>query len=309
MPDRENTFVRAADPPAGADDPNQALLSVVIPAQNEAENLGPTVEELTGALEEEGIPFEIVLVIDNSTDGTQQVAERLAATQPGVRLVPGMRLAGFGRAIRAGLAVFRGDVVVIVMADRSDDPRDVVRYYRKIEEGYDCVFGSRFRRASQVSGYPPLKLVVNRIVNRGIQLLFWTGFNDLTNAFKAYRRHVILECGPYSSSHFNLTLEMSLNALVRRYHIAEIPIHWYGRTWGASNLSMFNMGRRYLSVLLKLFFERMLISDDILEERLVERTWNADRLRVLEERVAKLEAAVERSAGPGGPPGARDEGS
>ena len=194
----------------------------------------------------------------------------------------------------------------------GDDPRDVVRYYRKIEEGYDCVFGSRFRRGSQVLGYPPLKLIVNRIVNRGIQLLFWTRFNDLTNAFKAYRRHVILECGPYSSSHFNLTLEMSLNALVRRYHIAEIPIHWYGRTWGSSNLSMFNMGRRYLSVLLKLFFERMLISDDILEERLVERTWNADRLRVLEERVAKLEDAGERSAAPAGqgdPPGAPDEGS
>jgi dolichol-phosphate mannosyltransferase len=273
-------------------DSNQLLLSVVIPAHNEEENLGSTVEELARVLDDEGIPFEMILVNDNSSDGTQRVAEALAARRPEVRVVARRHLGGFGRAVRAGLAVFRGDAVVIVMADRSDDPRDVVRYYRKIEEGYDCVFGSRFRKGSTLSGYPPRKLVANRLVNKGIQLLFWTGFNDLTNAFKAYRRSVILECGPYSSSHFNLTIEMSLNALIRRYHIAEIPIHWYGRTWGASNLSVFRMGRRYLSVLLKLFFERMLVSDDILEERLVERSWQADRLRVLEERVEKLEAGL-----------------
>ena len=280
-------------------DSSQLLLSIVIPAHNEEQNLAPTVEELVRVLDDEGIPFEMILVNDNSSDGTQRVAEALAARRPELRVVARKRLGGFGRAIRAGLAVFRGDAVVVVMADRSDDPADVVRYYRKLEEGYDCVFGSRFRPGSTLSGYPPRKLVANRLVNKGIQLLFWTGFNDLTNAFKAYRRNVILECGPYSSSHFNLTIEMSLNALIRRYHIAEIPIHWYGRTWGASNLSVFRMGRRYLSVLLKLFFERMLISDDILEERLVERSWQADRLRVLEERVEKLAARVEGSGGAG----------
>jgi dolichol-phosphate mannosyltransferase len=280
-------------------DSNQLLLSIVIPAHNEEHNLAPTVEELSRVLDDEGIPFEMILVNDNSTDGTQGVAEALAARRPELRVVARKRLGGFGRAIRAGLAIFRGDAVVVVMADRSDDPHDVVRYYRKIEEGYDCVFGSRFRPGSTLSGYPPRKLVANRLVNKGIQLLFWTGFNDLTNAFKAYRRNVILECGPYSSSHFNLSIEMSLNALIRRYHIAEIPIHWYGRTWGASNLSVFRMGRRYLSVLLKLFFERMLVSDDILEERLVERSWQADRLRVLEERVEKLAARVAGSGGSG----------
>jgi dolichol-phosphate mannosyltransferase len=285
-------------------DSNQLLLSVVIPAHDEEQNLAPTVEELVRVLDDEGIPFEVILVDDNSSDGTRRVAEELAARRPELRVISRRRLGGFGRAIRAGLAVFRGDAVVILMADRSDDPHDVVRYYRKLEEGYDCVFGSRFRPGSTLSGYPRRKLVANRLVNKGIQLLFWTGFNDLTNAFKAYRRNVILECGPYSSSHFNLTIEMSLNALIRRYHIAEIPIHWYGRTWGASHLSVFRMGRRYLSVLLKLFFERMLVADDILEERLVERSWQADRLRVLEERVEKLAARLEGPAGAGaGPPG------
>ena len=100
-------------------------------------------------------------------------------------------------AIRAGLEGVKGDVVVVYMADLSDSPEDVVAYYRKIREGYDCVFGSRFIKGSTVENYPIVKLVCNRIVNQGIRLLFWTRFNDLTNAFKAYRTAVIRDCGPY----------------------------------------------------------------------------------------------------------------
>ncbi len=275
---------------------NQLLLSVIIPAHDEEQNLAPTVEELVTDLKADGIPNEIIIVNDDSADETQQVAEALAADHPEIRIVARTRLGGFGRAIRAGLEVFRGDLVVLVMADHSDRPSDVVRYYRKIEEGYDCVFGSRFRRESEVSNYPPMKLVVNRLVNTVIRLLFWSRFNDLTNAFKAFRREVIEECGPYSSSHFNITIEMSLSALIRRYHIAEIPVAWYGRTWGSSNLSLSQMGKRYLSVLLKVFFEKLLISDDILEERLVERSSESDRLHAVEHRMAFLELEVERLA-------------
>jgi dolichol-phosphate mannosyltransferase len=182
------------------------------------------------------------------------------------------------------------------MADLSDRPEDVISYYRKIEEGYDCVFGSRFMRNSKVENYPPLKLFVNRIVNKMIQLLFWTKHNDLTNAFKAYRTRVVQECGPYYSSHFNITIEMSLSALARKYSIAQIPIHWHGRTWGSSNLRLSQMGRRYLSTLLKIFFEKLLISDDLMAERLrvrsvteSELTKCAHRITSLEKRVSELE--------------------
>jgi len=268
-----------------------ALLSVVIPARNESENLTPTIDEIISTLDEAAIPFEIVIVNDGGDPATQRVAEQLSAKRSEVRIVPGDHISGFGRTVRVGLAEVRGDVVALVMADRSDNPRDLVRYYEKIEEGYDCVFGSRFRKGSRVTNYPFVKLVANRVGNKVIQLLFWTRFNDLTNAFKAYRREVIIECGPYSSSHFNLTIEMSLSALIRRYHIAEIPIEWRGRTWGASSLSLRQMGRRYLSVLLKLFFERMLIADDILEERLGKHGHLQDRYARLDARVSELEKA------------------
>jgi dolichol-phosphate mannosyltransferase len=242
-------------------------LSIIIPAHNEQRNLSATVAGLVEALENESIRYEIIVVNDNSTDNTLRVAEELAAGNPSLRIVNRTNLGGFGRAVRAGLDVYTGAALTIVMADRSDEPLDVVRCFRKLEEGYDCVFGSRFRRQSRVVGYPRRKLVVNRIVNKTVQLMFWTGFNDLTNAFKLYRREVIDACGPYSSSHFNLTIEMSLTALIRKYRIAEIPINWYGRTWGGSSLSIGQMGRRYLSVLLRLFSDKLLIGDDILEER------------------------------------------
>jgi dolichol-phosphate mannosyltransferase len=157
-------------------------------------------------------------------------------------------------------------VVAIVMADSSDDPKDVVRCYRKIEEGYDCAFGSRFRRESRVTQYPRVKLVVNRIVNRCMQAMFLTRFNDLTNAFKVYRRHVIESISPLQAAHFNITIELSLSCIIRRFKIAELPINWSGRTWGQSNLRLRKMGRRYLCTLLMVWFERLLILDDLMLE-------------------------------------------
>jgi dolichol-phosphate mannosyltransferase len=268
-------------------------LSVVVPAHNEEKNLEPTLTELMDVLDAQAIPFEIIVVDDNSSDGTRSLAEELATKRGEIRVLSRAHLPGFGRAIRAGLGAASGDVVVIVMADRSDDPRDVVRYYRKIEEGYDCVFGSRFRKGSSVENYPPVKLLANRLVNKAIQILFWTRFNDLTNAFKGFRREVLAACGPFSSSHFNITIELSLSALIRGYNIAEIPISWYGRTWGSSKLRLREMGRRYLSVILRMFFEKLLVADDILAERLLEQTLAVDNLRRLERRVDEIEGVLE----------------
>ncbi|MBP8132299.1 MAG: glycosyltransferase family 2 protein [Candidatus Hydrogenedentes bacterium] len=247
-------------------DRNTLKYTVLIPAYNEEENIRPTLSALGARLREEGIPFELLVVNDNSTDRTPQAVEEMQREFPEVRLVHNTPPGGLGRAVRCGLRQIAGDVVAIVMADSSDSPEDVVRCYRTIEEGYDCVFGSRFMRGSQVTMYPPVKLLANRIVNKAMQLLFLTRHNDLTNAFKVYRRHVIESISPLQAAHFNVTIEMSLSALVRRYRIARIPISWSGRTWGQSNLRLRQMGRRYLCTLLMVWFERLLILDDLLLE-------------------------------------------
>jgi dolichol-phosphate mannosyltransferase len=245
---------------------NTLLYSVLIPAYNEEKNIIPTLETLAAALRAEAIPFELLVVNDNSTDNTVAVIEEKAKEIPEIHLVHNWPPGGLGRAIRCGLHHYRGDVLAVVMADSSDNPVDVVRCYRKIEEGYDCVFGSRFMKGGSVTHYPPVKLVVNRIVNHAMQLLFLTHHNDLTNAFKVYRRHVIQSILPLQAAHFNITIEMSLSSLIRRYRIAAIPITWSGRTWGVSNLRLRKMGRRYLCTLLMIWCERILILDDIMME-------------------------------------------
>jgi dolichol-phosphate mannosyltransferase len=242
-------------------------LSIVIPAYNEQENIGPCLDELVEVLDTESIPFEILVVNDNSSDQTESQVLQRASHRSEIRLIRRLPPGGFGRAVRTGLEFVTGDCVIIYMADRSDHPVDAVRYYRLLGDGYDCVFGSRFIRGASVNRYPRLKLVVNRIVNHCIQWMFWTKFNDLTNAFKGFRTEVVKRCGPYRACHFNITLEISLSALISGYKICQIPVHWEGRTWGSSNLRMQEMGRRYLCTLLMLFFQRILLSDDLQSER------------------------------------------
>lgn len=272
-------------------------LSVVIPAYNEEKNIANCIHELQATLREKyEIPYEIIVVNDNSKDSTADVVRAEMAMDESIRLVNRTPPGGFGRAVRSGLEAVRGDVVVVYMADLSDHPEDLVAYYRKIQEGYDCVFGSRFIKGSKVVHYPKLKLVVNRIVNRCVQVMFWTRFNDLTNAFKAYRTDVIRDCGPYRASHFNLTLEMSLGALIRNYNITQIPISWSGRSWGSSNLRISEMGRRYLSTLLMMFFARYLIADDLIAERLMSRNTHDRHLNDVERRLEEIERRLGISA-------------
>ena len=268
-------------------------LSIVIPAHNEEKNLPGTVADLQQMLQREAIPYELILVNDNSTDTTPQVIAGLMSADPCIRTVDRTPPGGFGRAIRTGLEMVEGEAVVICMADSSDDPEDVLAYYRKLEEGYDCVFGSRFMAGGFVENYPRKKLVVNRIVNKCIQWMFWCPFNDLTNAFKGYRTEVIRACAPYHACHFNITIELSLGALIRDYNICQVPIRWYGRKWGSSSLSLRKMGRRYLETLIKAFSEWMLISDDLMVERLSGRRQHEDLLRRIEERLNRLEVRVQ----------------
>ena len=237
-------------------------LSVVIPAHNEEETVTETVEGLVSALSREQIEHEVIVVDDSSTDGTAAVVERIAAEHPQVRCLPSPYRNGFGFAVRAGLEAFEGDAVAIVMADGSDSPQDLVSYQRLLEEGYECAFGSRFVHGSNVVDYPRSKLLMNRIVNFGIRVLFRHGYNDTTNAFKAYRREVIENVQPFLSHHFNLTVELPLKAVVRGYSYGIVPISWTNRKAGVSKLSLNEMGSRYLFIVLYVFLEHHLSRGD-----------------------------------------------
>lgn len=237
-------------------------LSVVMPAQNEEGSVGNTVEGVVAALEREGIDYEVVVVNDDSDDSTEAVVEAIGAENPRVRCHRSHYERGFGMAIRAGLDVFEGDAVAIVMADASDDPEDLVRYHRILEDGWDCAFGSRFVPGARVNEYPRLKYVINRLANQFIRLLFRHRYNDTTNAFKAYRREVIETISPLLSKHFNLTVEMPLKAIVRGHSYEVIPTNWTNRTSGVPKLAMKEMGSRYLFIVLYVWLESTLSRGD-----------------------------------------------
>jgi dolichol-phosphate mannosyltransferase len=238
------------------------MLSVVIPAHNEAGSIEETVTGLVDVLDAEDVEHEIVVVDDSSSDATADLVAALGQQDARIRCVRSPYPSGFGFTVRAGLDCFAGDAVAIVMADGSDSPADLVRYYRLLEEGYDCAFGSRFMKGSSVKDYPRLKLFLNRMSNMLIRILFRHGYNDTTNAFKAYRREVIETIQPLLSNHFNLTVEMPLKAIVRGHTYAVTPISWTNRTSGSSKLNLQEMGSRYLFIVLYVFLEHHLSGGD-----------------------------------------------
>jgi dolichol-phosphate mannosyltransferase len=237
-------------------------LSVVIPAHNEVASIGETVQATIAELERAEIPYELLVVDDASGDGTGELVRAIADGHPHVSCVRSPRPPGFGHAVRAGLDVYTGDAVVIMMGDLSDSPQDLVLYYRVLEQGYDCAFGTRFGSGGRTVGYPRFKLVLNRVTNAGIRLLFRHGYNDTTNAFKAYRRHVIDQIQPLLSNHFNLTVEMPLKAVVRGYNFAVVPVTWTNRRYGESKLRLHEMGSRYTFIVLYVWLEHHLSRGD-----------------------------------------------
>ncbi len=242
------------------------MLSVVIPAHDEADSIASTLRSTSAALDAAGIDYELLVIDDHSSDGTSAVVASVAETNPRVRCHRNRADRGFGLAVRAGLDAFEGDAVAVMMADGSDDPADLVTYHRLLEEGYECAFGSRFVGGSRVVGYPRVKLIVNRIANWVIRILFRHGYNDTTNAFKAYRREVIETVQPLLSNHFNLTVELPLKAIVRGHSFGIVPIAWRNRHAGASKLSIQEMGSRYLFIVLYVFLEQHLSRGDYRRE-------------------------------------------
>jgi dolichol-phosphate mannosyltransferase len=232
------------------------LLSIVIPARDEEGCIASTVEHLHLELKLHGVPHEIVVVDDGSKDRTWEILQEVKDRVPTLAPVRNTGMNGFGRAITCGLDAAKGDALVIMMADESDDCRDVVRYWQKLNEGYDCVFGSRFMKGGGVIDYPAVKLFVNRLANAFVRILFNHGLNDTTNAFKAYRKTVIDGIRPILSPHFNITVEIPLKAIVRGFSFTVIPITWRNRRTGEAKLKIKEMGSRYLFICLYVWLEK-----------------------------------------------------
>ena len=236
-----------------------ARVSVVIPARDESGHLPGTLRELESALTDAGIEHELVVVDDHSTDGTFEVATGIAS----VVAIRNERAGGYGNAVVSGIEAATGDAIAIFMADGSDRPDDLVRFVRTMEEqDVDCVFGTRFSRGGKTVDYPLPKLLLNRTANNVIRVLFGIRYDDVTNAFKLYRRHVLDGVRPFLSHHFNLTVELPLKAIIRGYSYVVVPNTWVNRREGISKFQLKEMGSRYVFIVLYCWLERRLSRGD-----------------------------------------------
>ncbi|HEX3600832.1 MAG TPA: glycosyltransferase family 2 protein [Lacipirellulaceae bacterium] len=238
------------------DAPQLTRLSIVIPARDEEGCIAATVEHLHVELRSHNIDHEIVVVDDGSQDRTWEILQSLSARISEVQPVQNLGAHGFGRAVIHGISAAQGDAIVIMMADESDDCRDVVVYWQKLCEGYDAVFGSRFVKGGGVIDYPKIKYAINRLGNLFIKTLFRIRLNDTTNAFKAYRKSTLEGLLPFLSPQFNLTVELPLKTIVRGYSWTVTPITWRNRRTGIAKFKIREMGSRYFFIVCYCWLEK-----------------------------------------------------
>ena len=234
-------------------------LSIIIPVKNEEGIILNTLKQLEDSWLT-NIDHEVLIINDNSTDETVNLIKNSKFNKINVVLKNNYKK-GLGSAIVTGIDNSSKKYINIYMADMSDSLDDLNLYYKEIisENTIDAVFGSRFIRGSKVSNYPKFKLFLNRFANNIIKIIFFSNYNDFTNAFKIYKKSTLLKLYPLVSENFNIFLELPLKVECRRLKYKIIPISWNGRTFGKSKFKIKEIGSKYIFTMLYCLLEKILL--------------------------------------------------
>ena len=234
------------------------MLSILIPVRNESNVIHEVFEYFSNNLKD--IEYEVLIINDFSNDDTFDKCKKLVDEYKNFRIFDNPKK-GLGGAINLGINEAKGDNISIMMADLSDDIDDLKRYNVLMEQGnFDAILGSRFRRDSKVKGYPIQKLILNRIFNFFVSIVFLNKYNDYTNAFKIYKKKTLVEIMPLISESFNIFLEIPLKIISRNYKYKIISINWIGRKKGESKFKIKELGAKYLFTLIYCFIEKNLLN-------------------------------------------------
>lgn len=235
-------------------------LSILIPVYNEVKQLNYTVKKLQ-TLKKRIHEHELIFIDDLSNDGSYKKLISLKKKFSKIKVYKNTRK-GLGSAIKIGIEKSRKKYVCIFMCDLSDDVNDIEKYYKTIKNNplLDAVFGTRFSKNSKVKNYPYFKLTLNRIANNFIRLFFISKYNDFTNAFKIYKKSILIKLFPLVSENFNIFLELPLKVITRKLNYKIIPINWYGRKIGKSKFKIKEVGSKYIFTLMYCFLEKILLN-------------------------------------------------
>ncbi|MDV2496330.1 MAG: glycosyltransferase [bacterium] len=252
--------------------------SIVIPALNERDNIGPLLQGLKGVLDGLVPTWEVVVVDGGSTDGTVESARRMGAavivqTQP-----------GYGGALKAGFEAARGEVVITMDADLSHDPA-VVRDLWASRGEADLLIASRYvpgGRADMTVG----RLALSRVLNVGFAWLLALPVKDLSSGFRLYHRSA-LERLPFKSRDFDVLVEILIHAYAEGFRVREVPFHYRPRRHGRSHVKLARFARSYLVTLLRMWqLRHSIFSADHPEQAIrswvpLQRAWHRRRLALL----------------------------
>ena len=234
------------------------MLSIIVPVRNESDNLKDIFDYFSKNLVK--INYEVLIINDFSDDDTLENAKALFENNKNFKVFNN-EIKGLGGAINIGIKKAEGVNIAIMMADQSDDINDLIKYNELMNlENYDAILGSRFLKKSKLIDYPYRKLILNRIFNIFVALVFWNKYNDYTNAFKIYKKKALLEVKPLISESFNIFLEIPLKIISRKYKYKIIPINWMGRKKGISKFKIKELGSKYLFTLIYCFIEKNLLN-------------------------------------------------
>jgi glycosyltransferase involved in cell wall biosynthesis len=219
------------------------MISIVVPVYNEAENIQPFLRDLEAILAE---AHETLIVYDFPEDSTLPAIKAMEPQPANLRLVHNTLGKGVLNALKAGFQASNGDVIVVMMADRSDEPKDVTEMARLVRAGADVVAGSRYVRGGRQEGGPLLKRTLSRMAGVSLHYLAGLPIRDATNNFRAYSRRVVDEIPIEGNASFALALELTLKAHWRGWRIAEVPTTWHDRSAGQSRFRLFAWLPHYL---------------------------------------------------------------
>jgi len=233
-------------------------LSILIPVKNEEDIIENTLKCFLNSWIKE-IECEIIIIDDFSNDKTIEKIKNFSNQNLNIKVVSNKKV-GLGSAISMGIENSTKQFVTIFMADLSDSVIDLKEYYASINKHKcDAIFGSRFIKGSVVKNYPISKYILNRIANNIISLIFFMKYNDCTNAFKIYKKSVLLKLFPLVSENFNIFLELPLKIICRKYSYKIIPISWNGRKKGITKFNFKELSSKYIFTTLYCLLEKILL--------------------------------------------------
>ena len=234
------------------------MLSIIVPVRDESKTIKEVFDYFNNNLKNTN--YEVLIINDFSNDDTLNITKSLINEYKNFKVLDNNKK-GLGGAINLGIKKAMGENIAIMMADQSDDINDLIEYDNLMRSGnYDAILGSRFTKNSKVNDYPFQKLILNRIFNFFVSIIFLNKYNDYTNAFKIYKKSALLEIMPLISESFNIFLEIPLKIISRNYKYKIISINWMGRKKGESKFKIKELRSKYLFTLIYCFIEKNLLN-------------------------------------------------